>query len=190
MKKTLLVLVLIATLVALLPSAALGASPAVVSVRVRNQTGGSVHLSLSLPGGTPIFTTLEEGVTSFTTSDGLYNYYASTPCGNMSGQWNINMSKTLYLSCKTGAPATTLTKFANRFKECDEGLYVVDGGIAEFNSWQLFGGMIIDLTLSTWSIVIQTPQEAADIWNEQMGGGGKMSYYAGCYDGVAEYNLP
>ena len=184
MKKTLLVLVLIATLVALLPSAALGASPAVVSVRVRNQTGGSVHLSLSLPGGTPIFTTLEEGVTSFTTSDGLYNYYASTPCGNLSGQWNINVTKTLFLSCKTGSPTATLSKI---YTGCDEGLYLTEEDPIEFLSWNLWSDTVIQQTFSRWHIVVHTPQETEDVWTE---GYGRSVGYAGCYDGVTLYSLP
>jgi hypothetical protein len=188
--KFLALLIVLALTFAMVPSATFAASSADVAVHVRNQTGGLVQLSMSLPGGSPTFRTLEEGVTSFTTNDGLYTYYASTPCGNMSGQWNINVAKTLYLTCKTGSPATTFTKFANRFKECDEGYYSVAGDYVQFNSWLIWGDSTMASILNDYSVVVHTPQETADLWNIVATDGGRVTYYAGCYDGVAVYYLP
>jgi hypothetical protein len=190
--KFLVLLIVLALTVAMVPSAAFAASSADVAVHVRNQTGGLVQLSMSLPSGSPVFRTLEEGVTSFIISDGLYTYYASTPCGNMSGQWNINVAKTLYLTCKTGSPATTFTKFANRFKECDEGVYsvAVAEDYVQFNSWLIWGDSTMESILHDYNVVIHTPQQTADFWNIVATDGGRVTYYAGCYDGVATYYLP
>jgi hypothetical protein len=109
----------------------------------------------------------------------------------MSGQWNINMSKTLYLTCKTGSPATTFTKFANRFKECDEGVYSVNGDYVQFNSWLIWEITYTKMIFDNYSTIVQTPQETADALNVAgLEWGDDYYYSAGCYDGIAVYYLP
>lgn len=186
MKKSFVALLVIAMLATFFPSAAFGASATEVTVNVRNQTGGQVDLSITLPGGSPQFMTLEEGVTSFTITEGLYDFYASTPCGNQAGQWNLNVTKTLNLSCDSGSLVTTLARQSGGKSGCDVGLYFALGPDLIFLSWSIFGPMITGQIYSYFGIEVNSPQEAADVWNDAF----QSNLYAGCYDGVANYISP
>jgi hypothetical protein len=105
---------LIIVLVSMLPLAAGAGKPAQLELNIRNQTGAVVSLDLVDANGNHIYKTLEEGVFPITLTEGIYTYYASLPCGNVSGQWNINVVKTLYLSCKQSVPAIGLNKVVTR----------------------------------------------------------------------------
>lgn len=120
-------LVLIALFVTMVPGTVFAAAPADVIVFIRNQTGGQVNLSLTLPGGFPIYKTLDAGTSQFGITEGTYTYYASTPCGNSSGQWNLTVNKTLLLSCNSGSPTASLT----RINGCTVGVYE-----SAFNMWE------------------------------------------------------
>lgn len=182
MKKLFLAILLVVLLVAPFPATALSASPAEITVHVRNQTGGLVNLSLTLPGGSPLFKTLEEGVTSFTITEGTYDFYASMPCGNQAGQWNINVNKTLYLTCNTGAPTITIIK---EFKGCDMGIYESYFG-ESFFSWKIWEADLIYSTYYNFGVDVETMKETVDAWNTH----GTGDYSSGCYDGVTYYRLP
>ena len=104
MKKLVFALIIF-ILVATLPMAAGAGKPAQLELNIRNQTGAVVSVDRVDANGNHIYKTLEEGVFPVTLTEGIYTYYASLPCGNVSGQWNINVVKTLFLSCKQNTPA-------------------------------------------------------------------------------------
>jgi hypothetical protein len=182
--KALSILVLLALLLALFPTSAFASAPAPVKVDVRNQTGGTVSLSLTLSGEDPNFKTIEEGVTNFSIEDGVYNYYAITPCGNQSGLWNINVAKTLYITCKSVMPALALSKDSTG---CEMGLYEYwsghPGGVAFFG-WNAWGSQLANETYDLWQIVVSSPQEVASVWNAH----GYVNYGVGCYDKTSHYS--
>ena len=107
MKKIVFALIIF-ILAATLPMAASAGKPAQLVLNIRNQTGAVVSVDLVDANGNHIYITLEEGVFPVTLIEGIYSYYAILPCGNVSGQWNINIVKTLFLSCKQSAPAVGL----------------------------------------------------------------------------------
>ena len=73
-----------------------------VTLKVRNRTGGQVSLKLVDENGNPMFFVYEPGQTSTPLPEGQYTYYASTPCGNRSGIFNVNVTKELLFSCNEG----------------------------------------------------------------------------------------
>lgn len=185
MKKQILSILLVALIAAFLPATAFSASPAEITVQVRNQTGGVVELNLTLLGGSPIFKTLETGVTTFTIPEGVYDYYASTPCGNQAGRWNININKTLFLTCQSGVPAISLTK---NFTGCDIGLFEFVSYSPDekfFYSWKMWKVFLIEETLYHFGAHVNNAQETADEWNAHA----SLEYTAGCYDGIASYRI-
>ena len=104
MKKNLvLVLLVLALLLAALPTVALAAAPAEVKVIVRNTTGAVAELSLTDAAGNKTFKSLEPGQSAFTLTEGMYTIYVSTVCGAYADSWNVNVNKTLYIECKGGS---------------------------------------------------------------------------------------
>jgi hypothetical protein len=83
-------------------------NPAELNLHIRNQSGAVVALDLVDAGGNHLYKTLPQGVFPITLTEGVYSYYASLPCGNISGHWNINVVKTLYLSCMRSVPVVQL----------------------------------------------------------------------------------
>lgn len=111
MKKQLFVVfVIIALLAAVLPVSVFAGSPAELKVEVRNTTGGMIYLDIVDAAGNHIYKSFEAGVFEFDMLEGIYSYYVSTPCGNYAGEWNLNINKTLFVSCKSGEPTVTLDK--------------------------------------------------------------------------------
>lgn len=94
----------------MLPASAIAGSPQPLHLNVRNQTGGTVQLNLTDANGDMTFIALEPGVFPVDLKEGIYSYWASTPCGNVAGSWNVNVSKTLFLSCKNDLLALSLAK--------------------------------------------------------------------------------
>jgi hypothetical protein len=185
MKKKFLSILLAALIAAFLHAPAFSASPAEITVRVRNQTGGIVTLSLTLAGVPPIYKTLESGVTSFNIPEGVYDFYASTPCGNQAGQWNININKTLFLTCHSGSPAISLTKI---FTGCDIGVFEFAASSPDekyFYSWNMWKDFLTEETLYHFGAHVNNAQETADEWNAHA----SLEYTAGCYDGLASYRI-
>ncbi len=95
-------------LLSLLPLSASAGKPALLELNIRNQTGAVVALGLLDANGNHLYKTLPQGVFPITLPEGIYNYYAALHCGNVSGQWNINVVKTLYLSCNQSLPRVQL----------------------------------------------------------------------------------
>ena len=104
MKNKISLTMIVVLLMALLAAPVSAAKVMDLDVDVRNQSGGIAQLSLRGEDGNPIYFTLEEGVTTITVPEGTYSYYASMQCGNLAGQWNVNVAKTLYLGCKNASP--------------------------------------------------------------------------------------
>lgn len=94
----------------MLPASAIAGSHQPLHLNVRNQTGGTVQLNLTDANGDMTFIALEPGVFPVDLKEGIYSYWASTPCGNVAGSWNVNVSKTLFLSCKNDLLALSLAK--------------------------------------------------------------------------------
>lgn len=182
--RVLLVAIVLILIISLFPVAAFAAAPADVKVNVRNQTAGLVQLSLTDADGNVSFKTLEMGTSSFEITEGIYTYYASTPCGAMAGEWNLNVNKTLYLGCRQGQPGASLQKLINRRSFCNLGYYehFVDGSsrVDNFYSWTNQSDMI--LAEASWlnASPITTLEEAVNLYNTARIG--VAEYSIGCYD--------
>lgn len=136
MKKITKIVLIILVIATLIPVSVFAATAQDVTVSVRNRSGAKVEMSLTDANGNQIFYALEEGVTAFDITEGVYTFWAGLPCGNVTGEWNINVSKTLFLSCHEGTTAF-LTRTAPRkgkvSASCsDHGLYV--GAYGDFFS--------------------------------------------------------
>lgn len=95
--------------VLIIPYSVGAAEPVEVEMTVRNHTGGEVSLKLVDASGLPIFMFYLPGVFQEFLPEGKYDYYASTPCGNVAGVLNLNVAKTLYFGCD-GQPEVQLEK--------------------------------------------------------------------------------
>jgi len=127
MKKQLFVVfVVIALLVATLPVSVFASTPAVLKVDVRNTTGGAINLDIVDAAGNHIYKSFDAGVFEFEMLEGIYTYYVTTPCGNYAGDWNLNINKTLFVSCKSGEPTVTLD-------ECVRGAFLSGGFVPASN---------------------------------------------------------
>lgn len=69
---------------------------------IRNRTGADVVVDMVNDNDKHNSFVVNPGVTRFTVKEGIYNFYLSTPCGNTAGTWNVNVRKTLFLSCRNG----------------------------------------------------------------------------------------
>jgi len=114
--------VILTVLFSVLPtSTAQAATHADVTITVKNRTAGAVTITLSNEdSGSFTFTFDETGMYEVTVPEGKYEYYAVTPCGNESGQFNLNISKQLSFSCKDGREVTLS-------KSCQKVLWVAGG---------------------------------------------------------------
>ena len=90
---TIAVLIL-AVLFSALPSG-VALAKADVTVTIKNNTGGTISGRI----GSYNFT-FDPGMYEISLPEGKYEFYVSTPCGSESGQFNLNVSKHLFLSCK------------------------------------------------------------------------------------------
>jgi len=182
MKRTFLTtLVLIALFVIVVPGSVFAAAPADVTVYIRNQTAGQVNLSLTLPGEDPIFKTLETGTSSFEITEGTYEYYASTPCGNISGQWNFTTNRTLFLTCKSGAPVNSL----EMDRSCVLGTFYIAYNM--FESWKLWKEYDMQVAYD-WDGTILTDVHSFVEWHNL--NFPWVNTYAGCYDHSMPKNIP
>ena len=112
MKKITAPLLALLLVITLIGTATAGA-PADLKVNVRNSSGGTVSLRLTDANGNNRFLTIEPGLAPITVVEGEYSYYASLPCGNLAGTWNVNVTKTLFLSCKNEVAFMSLSKVIN-----------------------------------------------------------------------------
>ena len=70
-----------------------------VTLKVKNRTGGKVAVMLIDENGNRIFFEYGPGLTNTIVFEGRFRYYASTPCGNQNGVFNLNVTKELLFSC-------------------------------------------------------------------------------------------
>jgi hypothetical protein len=105
--------VLAVLIITTLFSSAGASGPVELNVNVRNATGAVVSLRLTDANGINTFFSLEPGVYPITLTEGEYSYYASLPCGNLAGSWNVNVVKTLYLSCQHDVAFVSMKKVIN-----------------------------------------------------------------------------
>ena len=123
-KTILIVSLLLSFVFSLLPvQSALAAGaydPGTVKLTVRNHTGGTVSLRVSnADNGTFWFTVQADGPQQVSLPEGRYDYYASTPCGGQSGEFNLNLSKELNISCDEGLELTL-----GKRDQCEQVLWV------------------------------------------------------------------
>lgn len=109
-QKPIVLLLLVTILFATFFGSASAASQMKLKVNVRNSSGAVVNLGLTDANGVRTFYHLEPGVYPITVDEGTYYYYASLPCGNLAGVWNVNVVKTLFLSCQKDAAFASLAK--------------------------------------------------------------------------------
>lgn len=85
-----------------------------LTLRIHNRTGGQVILNLVDTDGNVQFFSFIPGQSNVTIPAGNFRYYASTPCGNRAGTFNLNVTKELFFSCGEGIEVT-LQKSPNHF---------------------------------------------------------------------------
>ena len=76
--------------------------PGSINLVIHNRTGGKVNLDLVDPEGVHHQVTLPTGLTILPLAQGWYDYFAGLPCGDKSGNFQLNVSKELYFSCGKG----------------------------------------------------------------------------------------
>jgi hypothetical protein len=102
---TTIAVLILAVLFSMLPvSTALAKrAPDAVTITVKNHTSGKVTVTLTDENNARYTFTFEEpGMYDFSIPQGHYSYYATTPCGSESGEFNLNVHKELFLSCQDG----------------------------------------------------------------------------------------
>ena len=104
-KKIVFLLMIVAILASMLPTAAFAAAPAELKVWVRNQTDAVASLQLVDANGNPQFIDVEPGLSHFMLTEGQYTMYVSTVCGAYSETIKVDSTKTLFIDCKDGQTA-------------------------------------------------------------------------------------
>ena len=170
--------ILMALLLAAIPSAVSAGAPVDVGIDVRNRTGGLASLRLSLPNDAPLYLDFQDGVSSFAIQDGVYDFYLSAPCGNLAGRLNFNIAKTMVINCTPTGPSISLSRPT---PPCDMGVYYVGDSWPNgvFYSWKEFGSLIARKIEMVFGVKVNNAQEAAQVWSKNF----PDIYYAGCYDG-------
>jgi hypothetical protein len=77
-----------------------------LTLTIKNRTGGPITVLLTDAEGHHFPFTFAPGVTNQDVFEGHFSYYASTPCGNRSGDLNLNVTKELFFSCGDGLEVT------------------------------------------------------------------------------------
>jgi hypothetical protein len=117
-----------------------------VSVTVKNHTGGTVTFRLTGENGSYWFTVDDLSMYEISVPEGRYSYYATTPCGNESGEFNLNVHKLLKFACKKSGREITLTK-----SSCEKVLWVG-------SFWQWF-----ETNPEWWPILLADPFYEAEM---------------------------
>ena len=164
--RSIIVIVLLSVLV-FSPAGVLAKEPVDVIIRVHNQTGADAIASVQSADGATQYLTLPAGSYPITFPEGRYSYYITTICGNTVGQWNLNVTKDLWLECQTSIPAVSLTKSG----ACnDYGVYVwINGDFMSKTFWedsfQSFGDWVDYLRQHHYNISIGCLREF-DNWGD------------------------
>ena len=98
------VMMVLSVVMALFPtgSAFAAKDPGTVVLIIHNITGANVNFDLVDPGGVHHQTVLPKGITEMSVAQGWHGFFAGLPCGNRSGEFNMNVGKELYFSCGKG----------------------------------------------------------------------------------------
>jgi hypothetical protein len=98
---TLAAMTILAMLFSLIPmsSALARRNDTQVTIKIRNRTGGTVQVRLSAENGKSLFFEVGPGQTNTVVFEGRFQYFASSPCGNQGGVFNMNVTKELFFSC-------------------------------------------------------------------------------------------
>ena len=110
MKKIVMFFVVLALLLAALPATALAKEPVTVELNVRNRAKYEVQLQLKDAYNNIRTFVVPAGLSTLDVQEGRYEYWASLPCGNVSGIANVNVVKTLVLECPRETPHVYLVK--------------------------------------------------------------------------------
>ena len=97
-------------LLAALPATALAKEPVTVELNVRNRAKHEVQLQLKDAYNNIRTFVVPTGLSTLDVQEGRYEYWASLPCGNVSGIANVNVVKTLVLECPRETPHVYLVK--------------------------------------------------------------------------------
>ena len=172
-------MIILSVLVGLmLPATAIAAGQKDVDVHVRNQTQAQIRLSMVSITGEQLFITLAPGQTDLTLAEGIYDVYMSTDCGNQAGNWNLNVTKTLYVTCKQGHPTGFLAVDYKEIPNCIIGIYM--DGYHIFWPWNDSKEFLISVARSDgWSVT--SPDEFVQYNNTAYPW---TAGRTGCYDGV------
>ena len=83
---------------------------------IHNNSGGKVNFDLQDGGGVHHTYSLPTGQTTLTLPADTYGFFAGMKCGDRSGQFNLSVSKQLYLTCANGVNTMLAQKTAGRFQ--------------------------------------------------------------------------
>jgi YD repeat-containing protein len=126
MKKVLFTILMVAALLIGLTGTVFAAGPVEYTIDVRNRTGQSVELNYTGADQVIHQVSIAKGVSSLTIPEGVYSYWASLKCGNISGSINLSQqAQILWLTCDTAAPSVKTTGPQNtgsiKFLSCANG---------------------------------------------------------------------
>jgi hypothetical protein len=114
------------------PSALAAKEKNTVTLSVRNHTSGQITIRFTDENGVTYWATLEAGgKQKVSLPEGRYSYRTNTLCGAMSGDLNLNVSKSLHINCKDGLEVT-LVKSVKK-NDCTKQLWVEDTQWFELN---------------------------------------------------------
>lgn len=176
-------LIIVMLLVTAIPASVFAAAPQDLTLHVRNRTGVAVELNLQDANGNISFYTVAEGVSEMTLTEGVYSYWADLPCGHIAGTWNVNVVKTLFLSCDNAMPTVYLTRI-QKGGTCMLGAYVTITQVGDHSP-----------AVGTWFFseeFSQTPaQEMYDEIYADLNDAGtdEGSTWIGCWDGSTPKDL-
>ena len=137
MKKSFMIVFLVALLAFVLPMSVFAGKRQNFEVSVRNRSGASAMVIVVNEQGQSSNFQLPAGYSTIQLEEGKYDYYVTTACGNSAGRWNLNVDKTLWVVCTQVAPVAQLViqKGGVSVSSCvDYGFFVDYAGWVEFNS--------------------------------------------------------
>jgi YD repeat-containing protein len=133
MKKIVFTTLILAALLIGLTGTVFAAGPVEYTIDVRNRTGQTVELNYTGADQVIHQVSIAKGVSSLTIPEGVYSYWASLKCGNISGSINLSQqAQILWLTCDSAAPSVKTTGPKNtggvKFISCANG-----PGVYEYN---------------------------------------------------------
>lgn len=171
--KFFIMIVVLSLITALLPVSVFAAAPKEVTLNIRNSSGTPVELSLVNASGSTQFFTIEPGVSALTLTEGVYTFWLSLPSGNYSGRWNVNVTKTLFIS-KTGALG--LVKMKEGKPSCGIGVYLTfasDSSVGFYPAFNINPQFANDLASNAYDHAVRDDRFT--------------SATLGCWDGTTEF---